>query len=172
MNKNIRKRRTPIFVAVEGKSEQSFIKFLQQICRDQDINVALQVKILGGGGYESMLNTAINRSGDFTEKILIVDGDRADHHDDKWDLDTLRGKADKRGFTLCVQQPDFEGFLVSIITPRSPKKPIKKVWPKYEKPQNTLSLSKKISYKQLIYASKFNQELYKLLQKIGLVRKT
>ena len=53
----IRKR---FFLAVEGESEQSFAKWIQELADEKDLNVHLQCDVLSGGGYSSMLRDAAN----------------------------------------------------------------------------------------------------------------
>ncbi|OGV28536.1 MAG: hypothetical protein A3E88_07405 [Legionellales bacterium RIFCSPHIGHO2_12_FULL_35_11] len=97
MFRKIRKR---IYLAVEGESEQSFIKFLQQISDQNNIHVHLDCEVLGGGGYKTMLQRAITYrlrreryKGKAKISILIVDTDRADKDEDGWTLKKLTSEA-------------------------------------------------------------------------------
>lgn len=56
MRKKIIQQRTRYFLAVEGESEQSFIKWLQNLADQNGLHVHLDCQPLGGGGYEMMLN--------------------------------------------------------------------------------------------------------------------
>lgn len=80
MSKKIIKR-TRHFLAVEGESEQSFVKWLQYLADKEELHVHLDCQPLGGGGYEIMLNRAIlySRRKDRSKtksSILLIDADR------------------------------------------------------------------------------------------------
>ena len=51
--------RTRFFLAGEGRSEQSFVRLLQQFCDTSGMSVYLDCEPLDGGGYQKMLEDAI-----------------------------------------------------------------------------------------------------------------
>jgi len=81
------RKRTRYFVGAEGESEQSFIKWLQDLSEQQNLHIHLDCYPLGGGGYSGMLRTALLyrrrglSKGGYHRSFLIVDGDRADTGD-------------------------------------------------------------------------------------------
>ncbi len=81
-----RKIRTRHFLAVEGEGEQSFVKWLQQLADKKGIFVHLDCQPLNGGGYKTMLKSALhyrqrNDRHKAKSSILLVDGDRAERDD-------------------------------------------------------------------------------------------
>lgn len=60
MTKKIIQQRKRIYIAVEGEGEQSFIKWLQQLCDQSGLHVHLDSQPLGGGGYKTMLSRAVH----------------------------------------------------------------------------------------------------------------
>ena len=174
-----RLKRKPIFCAVEGEGEQSFIKFLQIFSDETGLHVQLDCKPLGGGGYSSMLNTAVhsrNRKGRHNVKdaILLVDADRAER-DDNWTIEKLRSEASKAKFTLCLQQPNLEGLLLRLVSNADLRPPaanalqqLRKNWPDYQKPVDAQTLKSKIKMDDLLRVAKVDSDLRKLLSIVGL----
>ena len=123
MTRKIIIQRKRIYLAVEGESEQSFIKFLQQISDQNNIHVHLDCEVLGGGGYKTMLEKAISyrsrrekNKGSAKISILIVDTDRADKNEDGWSLEQLTLEANKYHFDVCLQKPNLEGLLLRMFS--------------------------------------------------------
>ena len=85
------KIRARFFVAVEGESEQSFLKWLQLLSSEKNLPIHLDVVLLGGGGYKSMLQKAVRlhkrrcKSAPYRDRFLVVDSDRAEQGD--WSID-------------------------------------------------------------------------------------
>lgn len=181
MSRKIRKR---IYLAVEGESEQSFIKFLQQMLNQKDICVHLDCEVLGGGGYKPMLAKAITyrarrekSRGRAIMSILIVDTDRADKNEDGWSIETLISKANKKHFDVCLQRPNMEGLLLRLFPGNenisasafSAHKQLLKVWHNYQKPADARTLMNKFSYDDVMRSAKTDIDLEDLLIKIGLL---
>jgi bisphosphoglycerate-dependent phosphoglycerate mutase len=59
MTKRIIQQRKRIFIAAEGESEQSFVKWLQQLSDQQRLHIHLDCQTLEGGGYKTMLERAV-----------------------------------------------------------------------------------------------------------------
>jgi hypothetical protein len=110
--------RTRFFVAVEGESEQSFVRWLQTLS-ERELHIHLDAMPLGGGGFKSMLEKAVRlhrrhcRIGIYKDRFLLVDRDRAEQGD--WIIEKLRHEAAKYGFTVCVQNPNHEGLLLRMF---------------------------------------------------------
>lgn len=113
-------KRTRFFFAVEGESEQSFIKWLQGLTDERGLSVHLHSRPLGGGGYGSMLKQAdVYRerglsNGRYKGSFLLVDEDRATSGDD-WSIEKLRQKAFGLNISLCCQRPNFEALLLRMM---------------------------------------------------------
>jgi len=180
MFRKIRKR---IYLAVEGESEQSFIKFLQQISDQNNIHVHLDCEVLGGGGYKTMLKRAITyRSrrekykGKAKISIFIVDTDRADKDEDGWTLKKLTSEANKNHFDICFQKPNLEGLLLRMfpgnedvyVSASSANRQLLKAWHNYQKPADSRTLMNKFSHDDLVRTAKSDSDLRGLLIMIGL----
>lgn len=186
MNRKIITQRKRIYLAVEGESEQSFVKFLQQISDQNNIHVHLDCDVLGGGGYKTMLERAIayrarreKSKGKAIMSILIVDTDRADKNEDGWLLEKLVVVANKNHFVVCLQKPNLEGLLLRMLPGNehsyanafSVHHQLLKVWSNYQKPADTRTLMNKFSHSDLIRAAKSDPHLSNLLLKIGFLIK-
>lgn len=94
MTRKIVNQRIRYFLAAEGESEQSFVKWLQHLANEQELHIHLDCQPLGGGGHEIMLNRAIRYAkrkdrSNTKSSILLIDADRT-ANDDNWSLETLR----------------------------------------------------------------------------------
>src|SRR5580700_6553926 len=105
------KIRARFFVAVEGESEQSFVKWVQSLSLQKELHIHLDGVLLGGGGFKSMLQKAIRYhkrhcriAGAYQDRLLVVDSDRAQQGD--WPIEKLRREAGKHRITVCVQRPN------------------------------------------------------------------
>lgn len=178
-------RRKRIFIAVEGEGEQSFVKWLQDLCNQHQLPIHLDTRVLGGGGYKHMLEKALRlqkRDKDSKTKaktsILLVDGDREQHKDDGWTLVELKHQATKNSFELCIQHPNQEGVFLRMHPGQENKQPdlstvkdeLIKLWPQYVKPVDANTLKAKFCLKDLYRLVDLDSELKKLLQIIGLIK--
>jgi hypothetical protein len=175
------KVRTRYFVAVEGESEQSFVKWLQ-VLSETELHIHLDAVPLGGGGFKSMLQKAVrlhkraSRIGAYRLRFLIVDGDRAKQGD--WSIEKLRREAAKHKIIVCVQNPNHEGLLLRMMPGMEREYPdaasaeikLKSRWPNYRKPVNARELGRQFSLDDLLRMASVDIDLRTLLKKIGLMR--
>jgi hypothetical protein len=175
------KIRTRFFVAVEGESEQSFVKWLQVLSVEKGLHIHLDGIPLGGGGFKSMLQKAVRmhkrycRTGIYRDRFLILDGDRAGQGD--WPIEKLRCEADKHKITVCVQSPNHEGWLFRMMPGMEREIPdaasaeikLKSRWPNYQKPMNANALGRQFSLDDLLRVASVDSDLETLLKKIGLM---
>jgi len=181
MPAQIIKIRARFFVAVEGDSEQSFVKWLQELSSEKNLHIHLDVFPLNGGGFKSMLQKTVRlhkqgcRKGAYQDRILIVDRDRAEQRD--WSIKELRREAARHKITVCVQSPNHEGLLLRMmprmerVIPKaaSAETRLKRLWPDYRKPENTLALWRKFSLDDLLRVARVDPDLKALLKTIGLM---
>jgi hypothetical protein len=173
------KKRARFFLAVEGESEQSLVRWLQMLSEGR-ISVHLDSYPLDGGGFKSMLENAVHghdkqvrTKGAYRERFLIVDADRADGPD--WPLEKLRREAAKRKFVVIVQRPKHEGLLYrmspgkerEIPTASMAETKLKTFWPSYQKPANAHMLKAHFSFDDLVRVAGVDADLEKLLRRIG-----
>jgi len=188
-NKQSIKIRTRLFGTGEGQSEQSFIKWIQDLPEVEPLNIHLPCVILGGGGYKSMYHKAIklrqknSKEKGYKRSFLLVDSDRSDRRDCPGDrsLEQLKAKAAKDHIQICVQHPNHGGLLFRILspedkdkkmlnlTPTKAKERLRNIWPEYEKGTDALTLSGKLSYDGLMRAAHWDEDLKDLLRTIGLI---
>jgi hypothetical protein len=176
------KQRTRFFVAVEGESEQSFIKWLQILSAEVNLHIHLDSVVLGGGGYKTMLQSAVamhkrrcRTTGKYRDCFLVVDTDRAGQGD--WSVDKLRQEAAEHRLTVFAQNPNHEGLLLRMIPGMERQNPdatstatkLKNHWPTYLKPANANALQRQFSLEALLRASVADSDLAKFLKKIGFI---
>lgn len=173
----IRKR---FFLAVEGESEQSLVRWLQTLS-EKELHVHLDAVPLGGGGFKSMLNKAVRlhkrhcRIGVYQERFLIIDRDREERGD--WSIEELRHEADKHNFIVCVQNPNHEGLLLRMMPGLEHEIPdtasvnarLRARWSIYAKPMNAQALGRRFSLDDLLRVARVDTDLASLLKKIGLM---
>ena len=176
-----RKIRTRYFLAVEGEGEQSFVKWLQQLSDENGLFVHLDCQPLNGGGYKTMLKSALryrqrNERKKAKSSILLVDGDRAER-DDGSSISRLNQEVLKNKMHLCVQNPNQEGWLLRMmpgkenIQPNSSdvQKQLKIAWQNYKKPIDARALAIRFSLNDLFRVARVDPELKSLLSIIGLL---
>ena len=181
MPAQIIKTRARFFVAVEGESEQSFVTWLQALSQ-KELHIHLDGVPLGGGGFKSMLQKAVRlhkrrrrTKGAYRDRILIVDGDRAEQGD--WSIEKLRREAAKHKIIVCVQSPNHEGLLLRMMPGMEREIPdaasaqtkLKSRWPSYQKPVNAHALRRQFSLDDLLRVASVDSDLATLLKRIGLV---
>ena len=181
MPATIIKTRARFFVAVEGESEQSFVKWLQSLS-EKELHIHLDGVQLGGGGFKSMLQKAVRLhkrrcriAGAYQDRFLVVDGDRAEQGD--WSIEKLRHEAAKYKITVCVQNPNHEGLLLRMMSgmqheipdAASAEKRLESRWPNYQKPVNAHTLGRQFSLEDLLRVASIDPDLGTLLKKIGLM---
>jgi hypothetical protein len=179
MRPEIVKIRSRFFVAVEGESEQSFVTWLQ-VLSEQELHIHLDVVLLGGGGFKSMLQKAVrlhkrrSRRGIYQDRFLILDGDRAEQGD--WTIEKLRREAAQKKIIVCVQNPNHEGLLLRMMPDMEREIPdaasvearLKNQWPAYQKPMNARALGRQFLLDDLLRVANLDSDLKTLLKKIGL----
>ena len=174
-------KRTRFFLAVEGESERSFARWLQELC-DVELRLHLDNHVLYGGGYETMLSEAVRlhkkgvtTKGPYKNRFLIVDSDRADQGD--WSLEKLRTEAAKHQMTVCLQKPKHEAVLFrmipgkeAIIVPAAGAEALlKSVWPSYAKPVDARVLRQRFNVTDLLRMAALDADFKHLLRTIGLL---
>jgi len=175
------KKRARFFVAVEGESEQSFLAWLQVLAQ-KELHIHLDDVLLGGGGFKSMLDKAVQQharrckiSGAYKDRFLVVDADRAQQGD--WSIERLKAEAAKHKFTFCVQSPNHEGLLLRMMPGMEREIPdaassetkLKARWVNSQKPVNAHALGRQFSVNDLLRVARVDSDLGDFLKKIGLM---
>jgi hypothetical protein len=145
------------------------------------LHIHLDCHPLGGGGYSTMLNTAVVyrkrglTKGSYKASFLLVDGDRAVTGD--LSIDQLRIRAEEQGMQLCCQIPNIEGLLCRMLPGRerttldatAARRQVQTLWPEYRKPADTRTLARKFSLEDLLRVAAVDDDLATLLRIIGLI---
>lgn len=170
-------------MAVEGESEQSFVRWLQTLSDEKGAaHIHLDAFLLGGGGFKTMLENAMREhkrrckaKGAYEDRFLLVDEDRADQGD--WPIAELKREAGKHKFTLCVQRPNHEGLLLRMMPgmereipdAASARAKLKGRWAGYEKPARAQTLWRQFSLDDILRVAALDSDVGTLLRRIGLM---
>lgn len=93
----------------EGQSEEVFLKHLRGLYT-RDSGVAITVKKGKGGTPEEVVKSAINYSGDFDRRIVVIDNDKS-----QTEMKKARKKANEHNIELIENTPCLEAFLLNIL---------------------------------------------------------
>jgi hypothetical protein len=173
--------RERFFLAVEGQSEESFVRWLQVLSDKKGLHIHLHTFLLGGGGFKSMRQEAArlhklhSRKSGYRDRFLIVDRDRAEQGDSP--IEQLRCEAAKHKITVCAQSPNHEGLLLrmmpgmerEIADAASAEIKLRTLWPSYRKPMSAQELVRRFSLDDLLRVANLDPDLQTLLRKIGLM---
>ena len=174
------KPRRPVFLGVEGKSEQAFVKFLQHLCDEHDRALSLICAKGSGGDTVTIVREAHRslkkRRGriQYKDKLVLLDQDRVDA-DLQAGLDA-EAKASELGFKIIYQDPNLEGLLIRLhegfeqksVTRGTEGELLRKLWPEYSKPPTAHQLIRQFGLDDLRRAARFDEGLRRLLDVLGL----
>jgi hypothetical protein len=176
-------QRTRFFLAVEGESEQSLVKWWQELAGQQGLHIHLECHPLSGGGFKTMLERAVSfrkrgvTKGAYKASFLVVDEDRAAAGD--WPISQLKQEAASQNITVCCQRPNLEGMLLRMMPGKenatftgvsSASQQLVSAWPNYRKPVDARTLGSKYSLDDLKRVARIETDLHELLRVIGLLR--
>jgi len=174
------KPRRPVFVGVEGKSEQAFVKFLQHLCDEHGRHLSL-ICAKGSGGDTVTIVREAHRSWkrrrgriQFKDRLVLLDQDRVDT-----DLQAgliAEAMASELGFEVIYQTPNLEGLLIRLhpgfeqksVARGTEGERLRKLWRQYSKPPTAHQLIRQFGLDDLRRAAQYDEELKRLLDVIGL----
>ncbi len=174
------KPRRPIFVGVEGKSEQAFVKFLQHLCDDNGLSLSLDCA-KGSGGDRVMVVQEAGRSwkkrsgrNQYKDKLVLLDQDRVE--EDREAGRDADARASELGFRIIYQAPNLEGLLIRLhqgseqktVKKGTERARLQKLWPEYSKPPTADQLIRRFGLDDLRRAARHDEELGRLLDVLGL----
>jgi hypothetical protein len=169
-----------IFVAVEGKSEQSFVQYIRELSKLEGTNLNLDTHIVSCGAYHSALSEAVRLRATYAQgrspyvrSMLLLDTDR--DVPGEWGEDRLRNEAKRKDIHAIFQKPNYEGWLVGLHTGRATanltkgqvKVELNTLWPDYSKPADKITLFRRFPKERLFQYACADLELKKLLGLIG-----
>lgn len=172
--------RRPVFIGVEGKSEQAFVKFLQNRCDEHGRNLSLICAKGSGGDTVTIVREAhrslTRRRGriQYKHRLVLLDQDRVDA-DLRAGLDA-KAVASELGFEIIYQAPNLEGLLIRLhpgfeqksVARGTEGERLRKLWPEYGKPPTAHQLIRRFGLDDLRRAAEYDKELKRLLAVIGL----
>ena len=180
INRQIKNRRR-IFVGVEGKSEKSFVAWIQNLCDEAELRVHLDIWVAGGGDTKNILNLSIKRmnrlkedKGNFDAALILIDHDRLEN-DLATDQD-LAALIKSKDIEIIWQKPNLEGVLFRlhegnenrIVTATDAKGKLIKLWPDYSKKVTVVDIEKRFSVHDLKRAPKFDKQLQNIVSILNL----
>ena len=171
--------RTPVFIAVEGPSDEAFVKFLQGLCDEERVHVHLSASVAHGGDSLAVVEHAMrylarsSARNQFSRKLVLLDADRIDQ-DRKAKRDAASA-AKRSGLELVYVQPNLEGLLIRLhpeherrqVVARDAMRELRKIWPEYRKPPTAVRLRRRFGLDDLRRAALHDGELAKLLRIAG-----
>ncbi len=174
------KPRRPIFIGVEGKSEQAFVKFLQHLCDENNRNLSLDCSVGSGGDTVKVVLEADcslkKRSGrnQYKERLVLLDRDRVE--EDREAGRDAEPKASELGFLIIFQDPNLEGLLIRLhqgleqktVQKGTESARLRKLWPEYRKPPTADQLIRRFGLDHLRRAAGHDEGLGRLLDVLGL----
>ena len=173
--------RQVIFIGVEGKSDQSFTRFLQFCCDGEGLHLHLNVRTGSGGDSVSVVREAarrLQRHQDrkvISHRLVLLDRDR-------YAQDVQAGRdaqvvASRSKLEIIFQNPNLEGILLRLhpgherreIAAGDSMAELRKVWSDYRKSSLTADqLNRRFDVSDLRRAARHDKALRRLLDVLGL----
>lgn len=187
MRRNARRRpklvapRRVIFIGVEGKNDQSFVRFLQFCCDGEGLHLHLNIKTASGGDSVSVVREAarrLQRHQDrkvISHRLVLLDRDR--YAQDVQAGRDAQAEASKAKLEIIFQNPNLEGTLLRLhpgherreIAAGDSMAELRKVWPEYRKSLLTAEqLRRRFTVSDLRRAARHDEGLRRFLDVLGL----
>ena len=174
------KPRRVIFIGVEGESERAFVRFLDRCCEKEGRHLHLIIKPGSGGDSVSVVEEAHRHVArhpagrDIGRRLVLLDRDRIEQ--DMKAGRNARAAAAGRNLEIVFQDPNLEGLMLRLHPGRERRRimandatgELRKVWPEYRKPPTADQLSRRFTLSDLRRAARYDRELQKLLEVLGL----
>lgn len=177
--------RRPVYIGCEGASEVSYAGFLQDLLRDSDVPVHLQIDELGPGTGDPLsriemaalrLKQLQKKRSAPQERFALLDFDQAER--DPQRAERARKLAADNEIKILWQRPCFEAMLLRHLIGKTGNRPpdspgaikaLEKEWAVYEKPMTRANLAKRIDLAAVLRAAGVEPDLTALLRCIGLI---
>lgn len=176
--------RVRFFLACEGESEYSYVKFLNGLAdKHSSKHVHLDPFVINGGGnphttlersrtkYEAEAKK-VKKLGGYEEKLILMDEDTYQKFSSN-DKREFKRKLKKEKFGIIWQRPDHEGFLIrhfsNSVTPRlgHTMDQLQKFWVNYNKNMSVIDIESRLDIRCVKFASNSVPEFKKFLKTIG-----
>lgn len=163
-------------MAVEGPSDEAFVKFLQGCCERAGVHVHLSASVAQGGDSLAVVEHAarqVARSSarsQFAARLVLLDADRTER--DRQARRDATAAARRAGLQIVYVQPNLEGLLLRLhpgherrrVVARDAMSELRRLWDGYRKPPTAVQLKRRFALKDLTRAARHDGELQKLLQ--------
>ena len=173
--------RRVIFIGVEGKSDQAFVRFLQFCCDGKGLHLHLNVKTASGGDSVSVVRETVRRLKRHQDRkvishsLVLLDRDR--YAQDMQAGRDAQAEASKAKLEIIFQKPNLEGLLFRLhqgyesreIAAGDSITELRKVWPQYRKSSLIADqLNRRFTVSDLRRAALHDEGLRRLLDVLGL----
>lgn len=176
----MRPLRTRVFVGCEGRSEQAYVRWLQERADQRGLCLYFDSADVSGGDPLSVVEKSIRIcrhnekfKGVYGAKLVLLDEDRIGHCKSR---DAKIGPTIKKnGFGLIYQRFDHEALLLRHLPGCSTMRPprgfslerLLQHWPDYLKPATFLDLERRLTNECLVQALNVEPALKKALAQLG-----
>jgi hypothetical protein len=178
-------QRIPVFLGCEGESEQAYGQLLNELLRELDLPVHLEVVPLtsGAGDPIARLKRAgqevkhrEKRRSEFKHKFILIDSDQVANNAQR--RHEAEGLAHDLGIGIIWQELCHETLLLHHIQGFTTHQPptaalalsaLRGQWPEYQKPMTRVALSKRLSLADVRRAAGVEPALSAFLQDIKLL---
>lgn len=174
--------RINFFLACEGESERSYVKFLDNLAKEHGrMRVHLDPFVINGGGdphatlersKEKHEVKEKGKKGGYRGKMILMDGDIFQRYPCNKKSEFMR-QLNAAEFGIIWQDPDHEGFLIrhlsgSVVPTLGETLPqLQQLWPSYRKNMPAPDIERKLDINCVTLASKSIPEFKQFLKIIG-----
>ncbi len=176
----IRPRR-PIFVGCEGGDEIAVTRWLQRLCDEEELAIALRAIDAAGGDTLAIVQTSLARrrqqnARSYSHSIILLDADRLVQ--DGARAQEAIALAQRERIDLIFARPSIEGTLVRLIqgqetrifaSTQLAKDELQRRWPTCTQPLLAEELAEKFVLDDLIRLAKHDPGIHRLLDVLGLI---
>jgi hypothetical protein len=177
--------RTPIFVGCEGESEQAYGQVLNDLLRDQNRPLHLEVVNLSPGAgdpiarlrkAEQEIARRRQRRSEFHLQVALLDSDQVDA--DAQRRQQAERRAQEIDIRIIWQEPCHEAFLLRHLDGFAQKRPptsvsaaamLRAAWPEYCKPMTKIQLARRIDLDAVKRAACVERALCTFLRELTLI---
>lgn len=177
--------RRPVYVGCEGASEVGYASFLQDLIREANLPVHLQIDELGPGTGDPLsrikmavtrLNRIQKKRGAPKERFALLDFDQVERDPQRGEK--ARKLALDNRIKIVWQRPCFEAMLLRHLPGKTANRPpdtpgaveaLRREWPEYAKPMTRASLALRIDRDAVLRAASVETDLEGLLRVVRML---
>jgi hypothetical protein len=178
-------RRRPIFLGCEGESEQGYGQFLNDLAREADLHVHIEVVNLSPGAGDPVSRMQRARKEvehrqrsrvEFDLKAALLDSDQIGNDPQRREMAEIIAR--ESGIEIIWQSPCHEALLLRHFEGFEHRRPatkaeiatmLRQVWPSYQKPMTRLQLGKTLGLAHVRRAGQSEPALLAFLRRISIL---